>query len=691
MKKIYIYLITALIGMSLMSCEENNQEPLPPAPEKEEPFKVEVSVDEVKGDEVTVSFTANDDEATYYVSVITKESHHSNDGDAFIVERDECLFETFAEQAGKTKEEYISGVLKKGTFTEKFTQLAPATDYYAYAYALDSDGNAGIKIFKAEFSTEERDYSKYSIRFENIQTEKEQYSITAIPEDSETPYFYTFIDEATFNAIGGEDGNKMYIQEFFKIFQERYEMDMDEIVSILTNPGEQTFVHTGLLPKSKYYSLAALVEDDGTAKSEVSGITVETQPIDYLDSQYEFELQDIGFNTAKIKITPSDEKQYLSAVIEKELAETFLSDEQLMMGIIESYGTYMPWYTYSGEATMLVEELEPETEYVITAFGVDTKTYMYTTHLFKSEFTTTEETAPDDLSFTITADEISAYTASITYTPSVTGIFYVYDAISKEDYDEYGGSDNGIQDYFSEVIDQIIAQFPDMTKAQIIEALGSTSETVYYNKYLEAETEYYAWAVACNQDGKFISDIFKTEFTTKQFVRGDVSVKVEGGEYYDGEELADLDPVKFSEIADKAVMPITLEPSDNAIHWYISAYQGDLTSDDIYDDELIRDMLINGNEDKNETIFALPWDTELTICAVAVSSEGEFGEITKQVMTLTKDGASPSEDFPYLSARTFSRILFHDGYSSEKILPGNTSMQTARNPEKTERIKCIRM
>lgn len=684
-------LLLSISAVFALSCEKQHSEPQ----EIPDGLDISVRVNGVDGTEASVTYTPDNQDDTYYVSAISKESYISHDGDAYVVDRDMVLIESYASQAGITVKDYLSEVLKKGETTEVFSALSPDTEYYAYGYAMDIDGNAGMKVFRAEFVTEARDFSDYSFAFANIDAGKESYSLTVKPQDATTPYFYAFIDDDTFAAAGGD--TELYVQEYFKYCQERYNIPADELVNTLCSAGERAFEHTGLLPKTKYYSLAAVMDPSGIVKSKVSSAQVETLPIDYMETEFAIEPIEIGFNYAKINVTPSDENPYLSVVMEKELADSFASDEKMMMDIIESFGIYMPWSAYSGAVNIDIDELSPASEYSVVAFGVNTNTYMYTTHLFRFDFTTSEAPDTEDISFEITIDEITPYSASISYVPSTAGVFYMYEAVPKSVYEEYGADDAGLQEYMDMIIAQLQAQFQDYTVAEIVSMLGSDVTFVYDDRYLDADTEYYAWAAACDSEGKFVSKVSMEGFATPAYEEGDAGVTVAADKYFDGDELAELDPVTYGDLAGHAVLTADYKSEAGAVHWYTRAYEGDLTSGDIIDAELTKDLVVNGLKDKPRVIFSLPWDLELTLCTVAVGEDGIFGKVVKNVMTLSKENASPADEFELeASAACESPVYFgfYGDSAADLHMAAASAIQwlSGADPEESGRqvaVKCL--
>ena len=141
-------------------------------------------------------------------------------------------------------------------------------------------------------------------------------------------------------------------------------------------------------------------------------------------------------------------------------------------------------------------------------------------------------------------------------------------------------------------------------------------------------------------------------FTTERLIVSDAYVTFVQGKYYDGDAIADLDP-KYENMRGQAVLTYTAEPNAAAAEWYTNFYQSAGYAD--CDNEFAKLILVEygydmGNPDnvsKNLTdgIRILPWGRDYTFLAIAKDAEGYFGNCTAQVVNLSKEGASPAQEF----------------------------------------------
>lgn len=659
--KLYGYVIVALMG--LLACKPIEQTPTTPEENGTAAgLSIDVSLASLDNGEATVNFIPDNDTSLYYFSIISAKEYRENDGDAYVVKRDLAIMKNIAESEKISLSEFLSSSLVKGTVSHTFMNLLGHEEYYVCAYEMDKEGNAGLKVFKYKFKTDERFYESYKWTFEVCNLGKENFDMKVTPETEEFAYMYFFLDDMGFGQIGGENGYEQYISEFLRFYSERYGVGIDEVVSMFAHTGERTFKHLGLLPKTEYYSIVAMVDSDGKIISNICSEKVTTDEVDYLDVSFDVEVSDMGSDYANGTVVPSEKTPYIISIVTDEDYKMFQSDEKLMIAVIESYGIYLPWYVSYAEQNLSIKDLTPESTYHILVFGVDTEKKLYTTKLTDVEFTTTGVDIPEDVTFDISFSEITAFTVKTDYVPSNTNVNYFCDVIEKSLYEgTYGGTPEGLKEYMNDVYESLLAEYPDLTKPEIVEAMQQRGNFSYQFNFLQPDREYYAWAVVIDKNGDFVGEVSMDTFTSLPFEQSDAKVEIVLDKYFDGTELADLDPYKYGQLRGTCVVPVGFELSEgNPVHWYVRAYQGDLTGPDPTDEGLITDLVRNGTQDAEELVYTLPWYTDMTYCAVAVNADGKFGKVTRIMMNYDAEGASPADEFVAPSQVSRSGILRRD-------------------------------
>ena len=179
--------------------------------------------------------------------------------------------------------------------------------------------------------------------------------------------------------------------------------------------------------------------------------------------------------------------------------------------------------------------------------------------------------------------------------------------------------------------------------------------TMMFNQ-LNPNTEYIAYAVAVDiNSGDVVgSRVSVSEtFTTLDKVVGSATVEFVFGNYYDGSALAELDPERFLNCKGYVVMPYAVVPNDDAMNWYTGFFSGDYAEWGCTDEDIYAELITYGYEWESELVSlnresgvaVLPYDTAFTFLGIAEDFEGNFGAGTLEVVTLSRDGVSPAQEF----------------------------------------------
>jgi hypothetical protein len=240
------------------------------------------------------------------------------------------------------------------------------------------------------------------------------------------------------------------------------------------------------------------------------------------------------------------------------------------------------------------------------------------------------------------------------------GAYYFLSYISKDEYDfwveDAGSSDAALIAYANIEIDYG-AYFFDCTRAQYLLDMGAVvgGYKMMVNQ-LQPSTDYLAYAVAVDiESGEiassraFVSDVFRT----LDKVVSDASVEFVFGNYYDGTELANLDPANFLNCKGYAVLPYKVVPTDSAMDWYTGFYNGDYTEWGCTDDDIYGELITWGYEcgseyaslNRESGVAVLTYDEAFTFLGIAQDADGNFGAGTLEVVTLSREGASPAQEF----------------------------------------------
>lgn len=179
------------------------------------------------------------------------------------------------------------------------------------------------------------------------------------------------------------------------------------------------------------------------------------------------------------------------------------------------------------------EDLQPETEYVVYAYGVDGSGNYVAGRLESAEFTTLEK--PVESTFGVTVDNMTPGKVDVHIDTKDYSSTYFYGCITKEEYDACA-DDKAV---FDRIINRLIALNSNLiengwTETDVIGAVLKTGSMDMSVSYLRPDTEYVVCVFGCNTSKALLTDISTAEFKVPaqdmvddvQFTIGDVDVKV---------------------------------------------------------------------------------------------------------------------------------------------------------------------
>lgn len=181
--------------------------------------------------------------------------------------------------------------------------------------------------------------------------------------------------------------------------------------------------------------------------------------------------------------------------------------------------------------------------------------------------------------------------------------------------------------------------------AEAVSMLAATGP-VEFERNLQTGDQLRMWAVAIDQKGVPVAPFIISEtYTVEENTAALAEVSIDSYAWYNGAELAQLDPINFAGFEEYAVLLLKVSHNDKAAHWWTGCFMGDLSNPDEYSDRSIINNLVTYGipefKDAVDQLLAVYWD-ENTICGVAADAEGNYGPVIRQVVNLTKEGASPA-------------------------------------------------
>lgn len=283
-------------------------------------------------------------------------------------------------------------------------------------------------------------------------------------------------------------------------------------------------------------------------------------------TNFTISVSEITATGASVSITPAEENQtYLATVLEKSVIEGFEDDAALVAEVKSEMDDLIEYYTqygytvsyadfcYTGADVMPVSSLDPETEYAVIAYGIDTETAAATTAVEAAYFTTTEAAQSENV-LTLTYEDGKLYVKTTTNDP------WIYIPETLASYNEYQDdftqeSVNAEMDDWAYTLDYYgVTDVFTFTGDQTID-LNEVYSTYFSSAGLVAGTEYMVLASG------YADGLRTTDATYITFTYG------EGEGETGGEDGPFGMVITVSDITSSSAV-VSVSPSDNTTYYY---------------------------------------------------------------------------------------------------------------------------
>lgn len=649
----------AFMSLSILGCSD-----------PEEPVTGQIGGDDFKIELIDVTTTSvefrvtpKDKAMTYVAMMTTKEYMDGFVSDEDYIRDDLVWFSGQAYDAGMELEEYLERELKRGVLVDSQGDLDPMTDYYIYAYGLSTQGTPLTAIHKLPFTTKSAEKIELNFDIEVSDIGYSTATISVVPESKQATYFVNVFSDEDYEYWGGDETaferHLIYLRSYYLGLG----ASVEEIVANLGYVGNKSLSVNKLKAGEKYMAYAIGVNDDFIANSLATTTEFTTLTADSSDLSFEIALTKVDYDHIEGMVTPSNnEESYICTVQTADFISSYASDSDAMNAIIQDIDH---WQQGGIENALRrgpisldsIGGLVPETDYCLVCFGFSGAA---TTPLFKHPFTTpTAEGNPEELVVELSITDLTHNSVRIVSVPSV-GAWYFVSYAETERFDrlvsELGSQDLAIAQIVDEDIDYG-ADYLGCSRAEYLLEMGAClGRCTTPIGGLTPLTEYVAFAMAVDlQSGELASSRgFTSErFTTIEKVYSDVEVDFVFGDYYDGTALAEIDPANFLKCKGLVVVPYTIEPKYEPSSWYSVYYEGDYSEwgcsdDDIYDilitygyESNVEDVAVN----RTNGVAVLKYDTPYSFLGIAKDSAGNYGHGELSVVSFTRQGVSPAEEF----------------------------------------------
>lgn len=642
--------ISSLLAGAILLFGCDGKEPQPADGPETADFTLEVS--EITSTSCSFTVTPAKDDMTYVAMLVDKEEFDSFEDEYAYQDNDLEWFERKATEEGITLQEWLEDFLHKGTFEGEEKGLMPGVSYYLYAYGLTEDGYFTTGVTKVSFTTpevEKKDMT-FDLTVSEIGMTSAKVSVKA--SDSKGVFFVNVFTMEQYQEWGGDETAFANHAGALVDYYVQLGQTVDAMVTNLGCVGEKEIVFEGLTAGTEYMAYAVGIDDRFFVNTEAETFTFTTDEAKKSSNTFSIDIQETTFCSAKGTVTPSNEDPYVCLIQAKSQFENYESDDDIMYEIVS---TYQKWEAldeilYAGETVDLesISFLSPSTEYVIFCFGWDGAP---TTELTKVEFTTKAAGGnPMGQDLTFYLSDIMHNKVTVMISPRL-GLHYFFDYMPVAVLEEYTASEGSEDEAICRFLDERIdygAEFFTCTRAEYLEEIGAAlGKKEWTFTGLEQDTEYIIAAATVDiATGEIVvrSPFRSEKFKTSILIESNASIEFVIDKYYDGTELAALDPTQFSKCKGMVMVPYTIVPNEEAAHWRTTFAYGEYASWAGRDDILF-ELDYKSDKDKRQGYAVVHYDQIVSFIGIAEDANGYTGPFALHEFKAVEGGASPAQEF----------------------------------------------
>lgn len=650
MRKVLLALAVIMTTMIQWSC--NKPEPDVPDGPKEPNVDFVLEVSQVTATSCHFSVQPKDEQMSYVVMLVEKSEFDSYEDGYKYQDNDLEWFQQQAMEEGKDLDEWLKEFLHVGPFEAEEAGLMPGTSYYLYAYGLDYEGYFMTGVTKQEFSTPEivQKEMSFEINVTDIGLTEAKVSVKAGEENG--LFFMNVFSLQQYEEWGGDEtafsNHAMALVDYYVTMGRT----LEEIVINLGSVGQDQVVFDGLTANTEYIAYAVGIDENFFVNTKATLVRFTTKKAIQSSNTFTIDITGTTFCSVQGTVTPSNDDPFICAIQPKAQLAVYESDEDIMYELV---ATYQQWdaledVLYAGEVIDLdaISSLSPDSEYVVLCFGWDGAP---TTGITKAEFATSEAGGnPREQELEFVLSDIMHNKVTVQITPKL-GLHYFYDCMPVKLLDEYIVSEGSENEAICRFIDERIdygAEFFHCTRAEYLEDMGAAiGKQKWTFTGLEQDAEYLIVAATVNMTSGNIAlkRPFKSEvFRTTILVESDASITFSIDKYYDGTELAELDPAQFSKCKGMVMVPYTITPNASAAHWRTTFTYGEFLSWAERDDVLI-ELDYKSDEDKTQGFAVVHYDQIVAFLGMAEDAQGYTGPFVIYEFKAEKGSASPAQEF----------------------------------------------
>ena len=636
-----------------------------------------LTVEKADATSVTFSVAALDEEMTWIGQIVGKDWYESFTTEE-LLDEDMRYYNGVANEMGISLEEYLSGVLSRGSHSNiRMSGLDPETEYVVYIYGLSSIGEVTTRVFHAEFATE-APYEGNDVTYDiNVEVNRAIATITITPSHEGVAYFNNLITREDFEAYGG-DINKAADAVIAKIVEDYAAWDYTLAETFEYNTDYlATQYEFEAMANTEYVAFAFKWNEKCERLSEVSYAWFEIGEIAPSENVITMDISNVTQSTFDIVTTTTNLDPYVIFPIPAQDIAKMRTDDAIFEYILNTYGTSgLVYYLCEGDVEGTFSGLAAGTNYAVLAFGYEAGTL--TTSIVRENITTAEAGDVDACVYTIEVTDIDDREAHVSIQPSDFSIFYYWNVF------EASMTEEEIKEYILNTYNS--AYYGDYWEFSYYElAQGGVDSRI---SQLKPSTDYKIVIIPMNPNSfEYVGSMREGGFfTTEEAIIADIKITAGFDAYYDGDEVYALEPQYCSSWKGWVVVPMSvdIEGEYSSYLYTMFSYVEGLENPELYSDDLLIDNLYNVGAYWSPAYFRGEWDKTIMIAAVAFDYDGNPSPVYRSVHTFTRDGASDAQEFVDYYMGTITTYCAKSN-PELNIAPLANKTQPVRNTTKQQR------
>lgn len=533
-------------------------------------------------------------------------------------------------------------VLTKGDSTYPMKGLYPGNTYYILAVGMNAAAEQLSPVVCADFSTEpvEMNGATFEISY---QIGRPNVIMSVKPSSNSIYYYYDALRKKDVEnmEISLEESLKSYFDECIA-WGNSLGLSREEVMAEMLSQGESSFEYTTLYASTEYIGMAVSATLQGYINSEITQSEFMTDQVVMSDNQLSLELSNIGVDKVDMKIDATNDDPYCMVVMETSTWPE-LTPEEYMNKLVNEYSLESRVNTGSTAGTM--KGLSSETEYIVLLFGYANG--KATTELVYEIFTTRPEGNPEELTFVTEFSDVACNSLTVSIVPTPDNAMYTSTLV------DASFTEDDVYEYIEQTANMYIEVGMVASLEEFLMKISVRgAQTTVFEK-LFSETEYKMFAIGVYPEtGKYATAVYMSQSVrTHERVVSDVAITLDADKYFDGAEVADLYP-EHASAAGRAIIPVHAVTTGAVEKYYYQMFLDDLTDPSTApDDALIMELTAPlGGISKPDALFYCEYDRPYTLVAVAKDSDGNFGNVFRELVVCTEGGCSPADEFTPVKA-----------------------------------------